>query len=65
MNVEFFVYNVFLLLILVYFKISEVNLFCFFFEKLEGESSFRNFGYFRGVFRSKALPRFVSKIFDK
>jgi len=34
-------------------------------ENWEGSLHFEKFGYFRGVFLSKALPRFCGKIFNK
>ena len=58
--------NFMLLGMMIYYFAIKFDLWLLIFGwKLEGESSFWKFGYFRGVFLSKALPRFCGKIFDK
>ncbi len=52
-------------MMIYYFAIKFDSWLIIFGWKMGGESLFWKFGYFRGVFCSKALPRLGNKIFDK
>ena len=52
-------------MMIYYFAIKFDSWLLIFGWKLKGEPPFWKFGYFRGVFLSKALPRLGNKIFNK